>query len=447
MAVWQEDLIPVKFSMAAVNKSQIVITGALIVFLEGVSKDGKKMSCSTMVYVSPSADEFFLSLEAMLDLGMITPDSEFYPTELRKRDMAQGETNSYSQNSYCESCSCPPRSKVPPRPKNSPFSATAENNVRMRDWLLERFASSTFNMCPHQQLPSIKGPPIQLHVDPLAKPKACHTPASIPLHWQEQVHSDLLRDEALGVIEKVPYGEPVEWCHRMVITRKHDGSPRRTVDLSPLNKHCKRETFSSESPFQLARHVPKGTWKSDRPLTTFITPYGRYRYICAPQGYVSSGDGFNRRLDEVLSDFYSKERCIDDICHFDEDLEDHWWRSTDLLLTLGEAGVIVNPNKFQFAERSVEFAGFRISEAAIEPLPKYLDAIRSFPTPKKISDVRSWFGLVNQVSNYARLRDLMAPFKAFLSPRYPFVWNSNLDAQFEESKKQIVQAIHKGVEI
>ena len=162
---------------------------------------------------------------------------------------------------------------------------------------------------------------------------------------------------------------------------------------------------------------------------------------------MSSGDGFNRCLDEVLSDFYSKERCIDDICHFDQDLEDHWWRSIDLLLTLGEAGVIVNPNKFQFAERSVEFAGFRISEAAIEPLPKYLDAISSFPTPKNISDVRSWFGLVNQVSNYAQLRDLMAPFKAFLSPRYPFVWNSNLDAQFEESKKQIVQAIHKGVEI
>ena len=48
----------------------------------------------------------------------------------------------------------------------------------------------------------------------------------------------------------------------MVVTRKHDGSPRRTVDLSPLNKHCKRETFASESPFHLARRVPKYTWKT-----------------------------------------------------------------------------------------------------------------------------------------------------------------------------------------
>ena len=167
-----------------------------------------------------------------------------------------------------------------------PFAPIPQNNDMMRDWLLSRFSSSTFNTCPHQQLPTIdKGPPLQLHVDPSAKPKACHTPAPIPLHWQEQVRSDLLRDEALGVIEKVPYGEPVEWCHRMVITRKHDGSPRRTVDLSPLNKHCKRETFSSESPFHVAQHIPRNTWKTvtdawngfhgieirecDRPLTTF----------------------------------------------------------------------------------------------------------------------------------------------------------------------------------
>ena len=44
---------------------------------------------------------------------------------------------------------------------------------------------------------------------------------------------DLLQDEPLGVIEMVPYGEPARWCHRMIITRKHDGFPRRTVDLSP----------------------------------------------------------------------------------------------------------------------------------------------------------------------------------------------------------------------
>ena len=112
-----------------------------------------------------------------------------------------------------------------------------------------------------------------------------------------------------------------------------------------------------------------------RHLTTFITPYGRWRYKRAPQGFISSGDGYNRCFDAVLADFPRKERCVDDTCHFDTDLEQHWWRTIDLLIILGNAGVVVNPQKLQFAQKSVEFAGFLMPERALEPLPKYMDAI------------------------------------------------------------------------
>ena len=36
-------------------------------------------------------------------------------------------------------------------------------------------------------------------------------------------------------MEPVPQGTPVNWCSRMVIRIKKDGSPRRTVDLQMLN--------------------------------------------------------------------------------------------------------------------------------------------------------------------------------------------------------------------
>ena len=126
--------------------------------------------------------------------------------------------------------------------------------------------------------------------------------------------------------------------------------------------------------------------ESDRHLTTFITPYGRWRYLRAPQWFVSSGDGYNRRYDAVLSDFIDKELCVEDLCHYDGDLENHWWRAIDLLITLGKAGVMLNPEKFQFAEKAIGFSGFHVSESSIEPLPKYLDAIQDFPSPKNICD-------------------------------------------------------------
>ena len=55
-------------------------------------------------------------------------------------------------------------------------------------------------------------------------PTAVHSPASIPIHWRDQVKEELDRDCMLGVIEKVPPNTPVTWCHRAFWTSKSDGT-------------------------------------------------------------------------------------------------------------------------------------------------------------------------------------------------------------------------------
>ena len=470
----RNDLAPVKMAFSAANRSPIPIEGAFFATIGTQLASGIWKTCRSMIYVSSAVRTMYLSYESMLNLGILNlafPDASELNKPLRNLPPDTSHINIVRDvNDGCNAprhehnpCSCPQRTVTPLRPSVLPFECTPANNALMKDWLLKRYAASTFNTCPHRPLPCMEGPPIEIHIDPGATPKTCHTPANIPIHWHRQVYEDLLRDEALGVIERVPYGEPVTWCHRMVVTRKHDGSPRRTVDLSPLNKYCMRETFATESPFHLARRVPRNTWKtvtdawngfhsvplrdSDRHLTTFITPFGLWRYTRAPQGFLSSGDGYNRRFDAVLLRFERKERCVDDTIHYDSDLEDHWWRTIDFLTRVGQAGIVLHPDKFQFAEQTVDFAGFRISSSSIEPLPKYIDAIRDFPTPTSTTDVRSWFGLVNQVANYNQLRDLMAPFKPFLSPRYKFAWSNELEEAFQASKSMIIAGIREGVEI
>ena len=81
----------------------------------------------------------------------------------------------------------------------------------------------------------MEGPPIQIHMDSTAKPVALRKAAPVPLHWQDTIEQDLIRYTAMDVLERVPHGEPTKWCFRMVVTRKEDGKPQRTVDLSPLN--------------------------------------------------------------------------------------------------------------------------------------------------------------------------------------------------------------------
>ena len=132
--------------------------------------------------------------------------------------------------------------------------------------------------------------------------------------------------------------------------------------------------------------------------------------------------------------------------HYDSDLQTHWWGTIDFLISVGQAGIVVNAEKFYFAGRIVDFEGFRISDETIEPLPICMEAIRDFPTPTSTTDIRSWFGLANQVANCAQLRDSMAPFKPFISPRCQFEWTPELERAFQAYKSIIVEIRH-GVEI
>ena len=258
-------------------------------------------------------------------------------------------------------------------------------------------------------------------------------------------------------------GFPTPWCHRMVLSRKANAKPRRTVDMSSLNKVRLRETHHVKPPFHQAKSIPPQTWKTvtdawngfhcvplaeeDRQYTAFITPVGRFWYRMAPQGALGSGDGYSRRFDEVIADVERKTKCVDDTTQWDVDLETHWWRVIAFLELLGRNGIILNFEKFQFSQREVEFAGFRITETGIQPLEKYLRAIAEFLTPKTATDIRAWFGLVHQVSHYNKLTEMLLPFKPFLSPNVKFQWTAELNETFEQSKVEIASAIENGVEI
>ena len=271
---FSRDILTPASNLVAANHSSISIVGAFFAIIEGLSCHSHIVQCRAMVYNSADILIFFLSHSTLATLWVLSPSFPLLGEHANaEKQECAGEpaasTNAHLTRTVTggcatlddqnHSCTCPQRTAVRPFPRLLPFRYILENNDRMKIWLLERYASATFNACLHRPLHCMAGSPIEIHVSPSVKPRAFHTLASIPLHWQQQVHADLLRDEALEILEKVPHGEPTQWCHRMVITRKHDGAPRRTVDLLRLNKFSRRETFASETPFKLARRVPSNT--------------------------------------------------------------------------------------------------------------------------------------------------------------------------------------------
>ena len=107
--------------------------------------------------------------------------------------------------------------------------------------------------------------------------------------------------------------------------------------------------------------------------------------------------------------------------------------------------MVFSPEKFAFARETVEFAGFEITSKGIRPTAKYVESIKNFPTPTNISEVRSWFGLVNQVAYSFVKTTHMAPFRHLLSESIPFEWNKELESAFQQSKQKIAELIIEGV--
>ena len=456
------DLIPVDIELSAANNSMLKILGGIFLNVWGRDKSGRKIATRQLCYIQDNDDKIYLSRSACKSLGLI---SQKFPSVGDCLHVGVEKSNEIP-NKQCSSkskCTCPKREKPPAKPTTLPYPPTAENLHKLKKWLIERYRSSTFNLCENQDLSLVSGPPLKLNVNPEVTPTAVHTPIPVPIHWHEEVKAQLDRDCKLGVIEPVPWGEPTIWCSRMITVAKSNGSPRRTIDLQALNDASLRQTHHTPPPFHLAMSVPHNTKKTifdawngyhslaireeDRHYTTFITPWGRYRYCCAPQGFLASNDGYTRRFDEIISDIKNKVKIVDDTILWEEDVEKSFFQACDFLTLCGNNGITLNPDKFQFAEDEVEFAGFKITPSNVQPSAKYLDAILNFPTPKDITGMRSWFGLVNQSAYAFSMAEKMAPFRELLKPGTKFNWNEGMQELFEKSKEEIVHAVENGVRL
>lgn len=66
---------------------------------------------------------------------------------------------------------------------------------------------------------------------------------------------------------------------------------------------------------------------------------------------------------------------------------------------------------------------------------------------KNITDIRSLFGLINQVLYTFSMTKSMQPFQKLLKQNTTFQWDDTLQELFEKSKVHILQEIEKGVRI
>ena len=104
-------------------------------------------------------------------------------------------------------------------------------------------------------------------------------------------------------------------------------------------------------------------------------------------------------------------------------------------------GITFNPEKFHFGETNIEFAGFEVTADYYKPTKNMLQSISNFLVPKNITDVRSSFGLIEQMS-YAFSKSLVLhPFRELLKKKSDFYWSQELTDLFISARSYIVDKL------
>ncbi|GFY31223.1 transposon Tf2-6 polyprotein [Trichonephila clavipes] len=129
---------------------------------------------------------------------------------------------------------------------------------------------------------------------------------------------------------------------------------------------------------------------------------------------------------------------LDDIIVFSETFEDHLIRLRLVLKCLQEAGLKLNSKKCLFAAQEVKILDHLVSSNGVRPDPDKIKAVRNFPTPKNIHDIRSFLGLCSYFRRFIKgFCYLAEPLQSLLKRGVEFHWGPEEVEAFHSLKKAL----------
>ena len=143
-----------------------------------------------------------------------------------------------------------------------------------------------------------------------------------------------------------------------------------------------------------------------------------------PFGLSNAPATFQRCIDVVLSGlkYNSCLVYLDDILVFSSTFDEHLTRLENVFIKLINANLKFNVSKSMFAMPEVTYLGYRITENGQYPEQSKLDAVRNFPIPTKLRDVRAFIAFCSYYRKF---------IKNFASIAKPLTRLTKLDVGFQ----------------
>ncbi len=208
--------------------------------------------------------------------------------------------------------------------------------------------------------------------------------------------------------------------------------------ISQLGKSSWFITLDLQSGFWQNKMAPEDMGK-----TMLVTKSDLFEWTVMPFGLKNATSTFARTMTEVFKDLGNSflKIFVDDLNVRNEEWQAHLQHLEAVLSRLREVNLKLNPSKCCFAAGSVVFLGHVVSKEGIRPDPSKIDAVRDFPAPTMVVNVRSFLGLTGYYRRFIRGYSKLVGLLFELTKKdVVFVWNQDCQRAFDALKKAPIGA-------
>ncbi|XP_048607727.1 uncharacterized protein LOC111211085 isoform X2 [Brassica napus] len=306
----------------------------------------------------------------------------------------------------------------------------------------------------------LKGPPparadvLTIEVEPGAAPISRAPYRLAPTEMAElKKQLEELSDKGFIRPSTSPWGAPV------LFVKKKDGSFRLCIDYRGLNKVTIKNKYPLPRIDELLDQLQGASWFSKIDLasgyhqiaiaegdvrkTAFRTRYGHYEFVVMPFGLTNAPATFMKLMNDVFREHLDK--CvivfIDDILVYSRSRGEHAEHLRIVLGKLREHQLFAKLSKCSFWQKKIGFLGHVVSEAGVAVDQEKISAISEWPTPKNVTEIRSFLGLAGYYRKYVNnFASIAKPMTRLTGKDTEFDWTEECSGSFTELKRQLTHA-------
>jgi len=249
------------------------------------------------------------------------------------------------------------------------------------------------------------------------------------------------------------------WSSNIVVVKKKDHTLRMCIDYRRLNDVTVKDSYPlpriadcldalSAGKYFSAFDLRSGYYQVamddvDKDKTSFVTRSGLYRFKVMPFGLTNAPATFQRLMDLTMAGL-NYSICLvylDDIILMSKTIEEHLERLRLILDRLRGAGLKLKPSKCHLLQKTIHFLGHVVSEDGVATDPSKIEAVRDWPEPLNVTEVRAFIGLCSYYRRFVKdFAKIAEPLHKLTGKNSRFQWSEDCHAAFVELKNRLISA-------